>query len=194
MRRMVVAVVLALFSLPTLSAHAVGDLFVTLPAVEFRGGTLLSYSFLGGGSGYCDGPCEMATSAELPHGARIVGLEIDACRDTEADAVMSFSLYRRLPNDSTTVAGNRIEALANGLVTEIGCDYRLATTDKTKPLVVNTYGNEYVIVVSVGSPICTSNCPDEGSRFQAVRVYYEVNSSGGPVEPTKPTGEPSLFP
>jgi hypothetical protein len=192
MVRLPIAVLLASSLLVTVPAHAEGDLFVTLPAAEFSGGLRTSFIFGGGGSGYCDNLCEMMTSAELPNGSRLVGIEIDGCRDTAGDAVLEFYLLRRFANDEQ-VAFLPYEILAQGTLGTTGCSYSLGAADQSKVLDINTFASEYLAVVTIGDSGCAS-CPDVGTRFQAMRVYYRANLSGGPVEPTKPTGSPTLFP
>jgi hypothetical protein len=193
MVRIPIVVLLASSLFATVPAHAEGDLFVTLPAAEFSGGLRTSFIFGGGGSAYCDGVCEMVTSAALPNGSRLVGIEIDGCRDAAGDADLNFYLLRRYANDQR-VAGDPFEILAQGtLGGTTGCNYALGTTDQTKVLDINTFASEYLVVVTIGDLTCAS-CPDVGTRFQALRVYYRANLTGGPVEPTRPTGSPTLFP
>jgi hypothetical protein len=168
-----------------------GHLFTTIPAIEMvhadLGGKILNQTLtFGGWSAYCLAFCEFVADARLPHGARVVGIEIDACRDAAGDRPIDFGLLRRKPNDSGGFA--RLEVLVFDTVDTTGCTYRTAVP--AGPIVVDTFvDGEYLVAVLIGSSGCgvgaNPPCPDSGSRFQAMRVYYEPNAHGGVLEPSQ---------
>ncbi|HUP22721.1 MAG TPA: hypothetical protein VNB06_07250 [Thermoanaerobaculia bacterium] len=162
-----------------------GHLFTVIPSVDMLKGNafVTTAAFLGVNfSVHCEGYCELAASAGLPHGARVVGIEIDACRDTAGDSAIHFFLVRQPGGEAP------FQVLVDGLVNTTGCSYRTAVPDT--PIVVDSFSSEYLVFLTIGSLFCGGvgqpACADTGTRFQAMRVYYEPNE-GGVVEPSKRT-------
>lgn len=193
MQRTVFALALTLVAAAALPALGqAGNHFVLVPGVELSGGSLTPFSFGGnGGSRFCDGnPCELMAAAPLPNGSRVLGIEIDACRDTTEDRVINLSLVRRNANESSFVV------LAQLQYTATGCTYQEAAASAGPNQLVDTFEDEYLIVATIGSIDCLVTpgvpCPDIGTRVQAVRLYYAPNASGS-VEPSKRSAF-TLFP
>jgi hypothetical protein len=177
-RALLLAAVLAFAGAPLLG----GPLFTTIPAVEMvhdqLGGKVLPALGGGGWSAYCESYCELVADARLPHGARIDSIEIDACRDAAGDRPIGFALVRRLQNDTGGV--EKLEVVVEGTVNTTGCTWRVAAPGSVT--VVNSWGYEYLVFVTMGSLLCGGlggdPCPDSGSRFQSMRVYYEPPFEG----------------
>ena len=177
-----------------LGARQAGDLFTTIPALDLLDGGIAN--IFSGWSRWCDNYCFMVADARLPHGARIVGIEIDACRDALGDDILEYGVMLKGPHEATDPAtGAKFEILFSGFFNTVGCGYhRIAPS---APVEVDLFNSEVLVFVEIGTFLCgfgsAPPCPDQGSRTQALRVYYQANPDGGVVEPTKRTGV-ELFP
>ena len=185
--RIVVAAVLAAAGPVGAQQQEQGELFVTLHASDFTPMAVLPTEahFEGNPitSAYCTGGlCSWSASAELPHGATFVGLELDACDDND-EVFILYGLVRQPINQATG------SYLADGSTSAWGaaaCRFSIAAP--ISPIVIDQFSNNYVVVVFIGSAICQITsvpCPDLGERFQSIRVYYRANAGGGVVEPTR---------
>lgn len=167
-------------SLAVAAPLGAGNLFVTLPALDFEGGTHNAVGFGGDFSRFCaNSYCEMASSAKLPHGATFLGLEIDGCIDTVGDKPLRVYFLRQQGN------GDGLVTVASGTFSDVGCKYRFVQA--ATPHAINDWGNEYFVLVTTSTTDCIitpSSCGDAGTRFQSVRLYYRPNG-GGTVEPSK---------
>lgn len=177
-------------SLAVAAPLSAGNLFVTLPALDFEGGAHNVVGFGGDFSRFCDETyCEMVSSAKLPHGATFLGLEIDGCIDSAEDNPLRVTFLRQQGN------GDGLVPIATGTFSDVGCSYRLVHPDT--PHEINEWGNEYFVLVTTSTLDCLVNpvpptCGDVGTRFQSVRLYYRPNR-GGPVEPSKESAS-AVFP
>lgn len=147
------------------------DAFVTLTATEFQGfGDDSIFLDL---SRFClESLCQFFGGVRVPHGATIVGVEIDACDEDAATGNISIALTR-VQNGVTAEWLSEFDAGP-------GCVYTyeaLAT-----PHDVDQYLDSFVLWV-------TASNSDVDERFVAARVYYR--SGDGEVVPTGIT--PSLF-
>lgn len=152
------------------------DAFVTLAAIDFvpTGNHSLTLNF---GRTCLSGGCSFTAGVPVPHGAQIVGIEMDACDFDAGAGVMELFLYR-IPG----VEGGLPVPLKSRVATGgAGCGYYAAGL--TTPHTVDQYLDSYVAVVSVSSN------GDTDERLSAVRVYYR----SGPGEVVPVGTEGSLF-
>lgn len=180
---------------PTAAEGQPGHLFVNLPAASFVTGSGTSTS-VGANFGSLDRSCssnfcELVSAADLSHGSGLLGIEIRACFDASNDGFLSFYIAEVHQDGSHTILAVR-EIPPNDAPT--GCHY--LTAAPVAPILVNQFGNTYVVGVGIGLPLCGGPpfppCPTAQPRFVAVRVYYEAPDSGT-VVPNQPSAS-AIFP
>lgn len=173
---------------------ATAELFRTIPAMVFNTDHPNVVSSSGHYARYCAGEeCTFVADANLPHGATIVGLEIDACQNSPFWN-LSFALLAVNTNESIIggAADYSVEVESDA---DSGCVFTKAEAPVRKE--TNQIAQTYLVVVSVHNSIyseCGTDipCPGFDSRFSAVRVFYEPNADGT-VDPTK-TAPGVVFP
>jgi S-layer homology domain len=140
---------------------------VTLPAVSFQlvEGTEDGIGVAAARSCVSSDPCVWLAGVSLPSGARITGLELEACDDDSASKV-SFGLRRHpVPmQDSVPV----VVGASTGIADTPGCALFPVAADHT----VDNAANSYVAEVSAA--------PGVNVRFGAVRVAYQLQVSPAP--------------
>ncbi len=149
-------------------AGTVRDAFITVPAIQFlvSFGTLETTPKL---ARHCANGCGALAAAPIPHGATIVGLEVDACDDNGAGSGVIVVTVKRIPGNESAAAPELLKLLQ---VNDAGCSYRFAPLDV--PHVVDQYLDSYYVNFQ--------GTGGSSERFQAIRVYYR--SGDGEVVPT----------
>jgi len=153
---------------------------LTLPAVSFQlvEGTEEGIGVAASRSCVSANPCVWLAGVSLPSGARITGLELEACDDDPASKV-SFSLRRHpVPmQDAVPV----VPGGTTGIADTPGCALFPIAADHT----VDNAANSYVAEVE--------SAPGVDVRFGALRVVYELQVSPAPASATfldVPTSHP----
>ena len=144
---------------------------LTLPAVSFQlvEGTEEGIGVAAARSCVSADPCAWLAGVSLPSGARITGLELEACDDDSASKV-SFGL-RRHPVPMQDAVPIVIGA-STGIADTPGCALFPVTADHT----VDNAANSYVAEVLAA--------PGVNVRFGALRVVYELQVSRAPAAAT----------
>lgn len=153
---------------------------LTLPAVTFQlvEGTEGGIGVAAARSCISADPCVWLAGVSLPSGARITGLELEACDDDSASKV-SFGL-RRHPAPMQDAVPIVIGA-STGIADTPGCALFPVSADHT----VDNAANSYVAEVAAA--------PGVNVRFGALRVAYELQVSPAPAVATfgdVPTSHP----
>jgi S-layer homology domain len=153
---------------------------LTLPAVSFHlaEGTEDGIGVAASRACVSADPCVWLAGVSLPSGARITGLELEACDDDPASKV-SFALRRHpVPmQDAVPVVPNG----TTGIADTPGCALFPIAADHT----VDNAANSYVAEVE--------SAPGVNVRFGALRVVYELQVGPGPSDATfldVPTSHP----
>jgi len=122
------------------------------------------------GSRYCtQAPCSFETAVMLPAGALVTGIELEAC-DSDPTASVTATLFVSTPLESGFVA---IGATSTGPdVATPGCKFFLQPL--AAPETIDNYNNTYQVEEVI-------NGQTLASRFQAVRLYYNLQVSPAPA-------------
>ena len=113
-------------------------------------------------------PTELVAGVTLPSGAKIAGLEVSGCDDSDTSDLTATLLECPDPKGACAPIA---QVVTNGTP---GCDF-FATTLADGPN-INNLGNSYVLDVLLG--------PDSKLRFRDVRVFYRRVLSPAPATAT----------
>ncbi len=162
---------------PTFGVGAVNDAFVTISAAGFNNVGVFGNSIFGlnAARACLATQCTVVADLPVPHGATIVGSEIDGCDLNPSGGQLRLRVLRVPGNNE-----NMLPLILSEFDAASGCQY--TSNSLTPHHQVDQYlDNYYVEMYFEGT--------DSWEFFQAVRVYYR--SGGGEVIPTGT--EPSLF-
>lgn len=137
-----------------------------------------TYSWSGGR--YMTNGGEMYAPVQLPDGALVEIVEMEACDDTDVGDVTLLFTYCPSPGSGTCFA---TVALSTGVPETPGCN--VFSTPLTFP-VVNNAENSYAFVFF-------NTTTDSSTRWKNARVYYRLQISPAPVSATfsdVPVGHP----
>lgn len=138
---------------------------------------VLGNSFLARG---CSSPCILEASADLPSGALIEAMELEAC-DTNGAATVTAQLFRV----ANLEASFQVLATVSTGATP-GCNF--FTVPLAPAHTVDNLLNTYVVeVFNNGNSVLTT-------RFQAVRLIYRLQVSPAPATATFPNDVPTSHP
>lgn len=144
---------------------------------EGDGANLLGNGF---GARGCSSPCILDASADLPSGALIEAMELEAC-DTNAAATVTATLFRIANLEAS------FQVLANvSSGATPGCSFFTSTLAPAHTVdnLLNTY---LVEVFNNGNSVLTT-------RLQAVRLIYRLQVSPAPATATFPNDVPTSHP
>jgi hypothetical protein len=113
-------------------------------------------------------PCVFEAPVQLPAGALVTRIELDAC-DTNAAASVTAQLYRNPDLEAGIV---QLVVVSTGLVATPGCAFFFA--DLSVPETIDNFNNVYIVQVAPGAT-------DSTTRFWAVRLYYMLQMSPAPA-------------
>lgn len=156
------------------------ELFVTIPAAVFQNWPTANQDFpTNTGAKYCDGgPCLFEAAVPVPNGGKIVGIELEAC-DFQVNVRATLQLVWQQGLEAGQVVLASVDSDTTGNQTP-GCQYFLQPL--SSPHIADQYLHSYRARVSIGVPLCATlppfECPSLDTRFLAVRIYYEPQSSG----------------
>lgn len=179
--------------LPAPMAPATGaELFLTIPAEGFQLRTAGADQYMGN-SRYCtQNVCEWVAPVQVPHGARIVGIELEAC-DTQQFVSVYLIVRAVLGLEAGSVKVADVFSSLTSQPSTPGCHYFLQAP--VAPFVVDQFLHSLAAAISIGKSDCNISapheCPSSGTRFRAARIYYEPGN--GVVEPGS-TSPVSVFP
>jgi hypothetical protein len=156
----------------------------TLHAYSFSGAEAFDYTIMdySGDSRLCNGSgCFLYAGAMLPAGARVTGVELDACDDNAAGSV-SLDLVSYARHEASFVS--LVTGLTTGETATPGCT--TVTGSLATPHTIDNAGRNYYVRIEITGGTITT-------RFQAVRILYTLQVSPAPATATfgdVPTSHP----
>ena len=121
------------------------------------------------GSRFCNAAaCAFGAAAFLPSGAQVTRLELDACDEDSGGGLVAATLLRVAVGESAMAS---LAAVDTGALAAPGC--QLFSTNLASPETIENGGSSYLVQVAtqgVGS----------ATRFQAVRIFYNLQVSPAP--------------
>ena len=124
------------------------------------------------GSRFCTtAPCAFEAALLLPAGAAVTAVEVEAC-DGNGAAEVRATLFRQTPAESSFVD---IGAVSTGGVATPACGFFLSSLPIAET--VDNYNNTYQVEVVIDGA-------GEATRFQAVRIFYNLQVSPSPTHAT----------
>ena len=150
----------------------------TLQAYAFTGATAADNAVFdtnGFGSRFCNGGvalCRFVTSVQLPAGARVTDVELAGCDTSSSGAVMVELV--RVPNPESSI--NTLVVVNTGSTETPGCAF--ISESVTPAHTIDNFHNSYFVRVSIFGGAGSA------TRFQAVRVFYNLQVSPAPATPT----------
>jgi len=124
-------------------------------------------------SRFCSGvACIFNAAVQLPAGALVTSIELDAC-DTNPAASVRLVLFKYGALESSTTV---LAIVDTGPAATPGCAF--FPLNLPTPESIDNENNTYVAVVSI------SGTNDSSARFQAVRIFYNLQVSPAPATAT----------
>jgi hypothetical protein len=147
----------------------------TLQAFAFTGLAAADSAAFGAnvlGSRFCVGtPCSYEAALFLPAGALVTSIELEAC-DTSISASVTATLFTQAPREGGLF---KLAEVSTGDAQTPGCNFFEANLSVMET--VDNFSNTYQVEVFI-------NGTNNTTRFQAVRVYYNLQVSPAPPAAT----------
>jgi hypothetical protein len=143
----------------------------TLQALAFTGFSAADDARIGStglASRFCTSNCVLGAPLLLPAGARVTGMKLDGCDDSAADFAFA-GLYQTGRTESGQFLLFEAGTFVLNPEATPGC--REFAAHLVVPHTIDNVNNAYFVQV---------NLPGAGFRFQAVRVFYQLQVSAAP--------------